>query len=78
MAGHCNKIRSQFLHINRQHPRRLGGIHHEGNTVLPAQRCHLIHRQNIAKHIGSLGENGGICAFFQSCFKAFQGIFRAE
>ena len=55
MPGHGDKVRPQGLKVQGQGPRRLGGVHDQGHTPLPAQAGDFFHGQDIAEHVGHVG-----------------------
>ena len=78
VTGHGYEIRPQILQRHRKTPGRLGRIHDERNTPLPAHGRHLLHRQDIAEYIGRMGKDRRIHPLPQRLFKTFQRIVPVE
>ena len=54
VTGECKKINPARLHIDRNRPRALGGIHRKKDAMFPAHRTDLFNRKNGPAHIGRM------------------------
>ena len=78
MSRHGNEFGSQCFQRNRQASGRLGRVHDKGNPPFPAAFCHLLHRQDIAKDIGNMGEYRPVRPPIQRLFPLRKGVRPVE
>ena len=74
MPRHGDKIRPQRLKIHRQRPGGLGGVDDKRHPPFPAHLRQLLHGQNIAEHIGNVGEHRRIRPLLQLPPEAGKGV----
>ena len=61
MARHGDEGGSQGSHVQRQDPRRLGGVHDQGNAPLAAQRGDVLYRLYKTEDIGDMVADHRVC-----------------
>ena len=69
MSGEAHHIDVLLFHIDGKYPRRLGGIQNEQQPVGVAKRSHPFNVHQIARQVGSVGADHGLCIRPQELFK---------
>ena len=78
VSRHGDKCRPQFTQGDGQHPRRLGGVQHEGYASFSAGCGDALHRQTVAEHVGDMGADRRVRTGIQRLLKLRQHHLRPK